>query len=81
MSSIRKHHGPLSDKISSPGISRFVNSANQIANQNEICNGVSSYTRPMNTKLLKILKLNDDEMDVYVKNTVDGAAAEAILMG
>ena len=78
MSSIRKHHGPLSDKINSPGISRFVNSANQIANQNEICNGVSSYTRPMNTKLLKILKLND----VYVKNTAAGvAAAEAILTG
>ena len=38
--------------------------------------------RPMNTKLLKILKLNNDELDVYVKNTVDEvAAAEAILMG
>jgi len=82
VSSIRKHHGPLSDKINSPGISRFVNSANQIANQNEIRNGISSYIRPMNTKLLKILKLNDDEMDVYVKNTIEGvAAAEAILMG
>ena len=82
MLSIRKHHGPLSDKINSPGISLFVNSANQIANQNEICNGVSSYTRPMNTKLLKILKLNDDELNVYVKNTADWlAAAEAILTG
>ena len=82
MSSIRKHHGPLSDKINSPGISRFVNSANQIANQNEICNGVSSYIRPMNTKLLKILKLNDDELNIYVKNTPAGvAAAEAILTG
>ncbi len=36
----------------------------------------------MNTKLLKILKLNDDELNVYVKNTADGvAAAEAILTG
>ena len=54
VASIRKHHGPLSDNIDSPGIPKFINSANQIANQNEICNGVSSYIRPMNTKLLKI---------------------------
>ena len=54
VASIRKHHGPLSDNIDSPGIPKFINSANQIANQNEICNGVSSYIRPMNTELLKI---------------------------
>ena len=36
----------------------------------------------MNTKLLKIFKLNDAELDGYAKNAVDGvAAAEAVLMG
>ena len=82
VASIRKHHGPLSANVSSPGIFRFVNSANQIANHYEIRNGVSPYVRPMNTKLLKIFKLNDAELDGYAKNAVDGvAAAEAVLMG
>ena len=80
--SIRKHHGPLSDKIQSPGISRFINSANQIANNHEIRNGVSPYIHPMSPKLLKILKLSDIELEAFVENTAEGvAAAETILMG
>jgi HD-like signal output (HDOD) protein len=82
VTSVRKHHGPLSDASSSPGISRYINSANQIANNNEICNGVSSYVRPMSPKILKILKLSDSELKAFVENTAEGvAAAEAILMG
>jgi HD-like signal output (HDOD) protein len=80
--SVRKHHGPLSDKVNSPGISRFINCANQIANSYGMGNGISSYSRPMSSKILKILSLSDDELKTFVGNTVEGvAAAESILMG
>ncbi len=82
VSSVRKHHGPLSDNAFSPGISRFINCANQIANNHEIRNGVSPYVHPMNSKILKILKLKQDELEAFVSTTRDGvAAAETILMG
>jgi HD-like signal output (HDOD) protein len=82
VASVRKHHGPLSDASKSPGISRFVNCANQIANNHEMSNGISSYVRPMNTKILKILNLSSAELEDFVENTAEGvAAAEAILMG
>ncbi len=82
VSSIRRHHGPLSDNINSPGVSRFINCANQIANNHDICNGVSPVIHPMSPKLLKILKLKDSELKAFVKSTAEGvAAAEAILMG
>jgi HD-like signal output (HDOD) protein len=82
VTSVRKHHGPISDRIDSRGIALFINCANQIANHHEIRNGVSSYVRPMNSKVLKILKLSEKEMEGFVANTVEGvAAAESILMG
>jgi HD-like signal output (HDOD) protein len=82
VASVRKHHGPLSDASNSPGISKFVNCANQIANNHEMRNGVSPYVCPMSAKILKVLKLTDGELEVFVENTVEGvAAAEAILMG
>ena len=81
VASVRKHHGPLSDASNSPGISKFVNCANQIANNHEMRNGVSPYVCPMSAKILKVLKLTDGELEVFVENTVEGvAAAEAILM-
>ena len=82
VTSVRKHHGPLSDRVDSPGISRFINCANQIANNHEMGNGISCHIRPMSTKMLKILKLSEKELEEFVAITVEGvAAAETILMG
>ncbi len=82
ISSIRRHHGPLSASTTSTGISRFINCANQIANNHEISNGVSPYIPPMSSNLMKILGLSDKELDVFVGKTKDGVAeAESILMG
>jgi len=82
VSSIRRHHGPLSASSTSPGISRFINCANQIANNHEISNGVCPYAPPMSSNLLKILNLSSSKLDVFVANTKDGVAeAESILMG
>ncbi len=82
VTSVRKHHGPLSESVVSPGISRFINCANQIANHYEIRNGVSPYTHPMSHKVLKILKLNEGELEAFVDTTRAGvAAAESVLMG
>jgi HD-like signal output (HDOD) protein len=82
VSSVRKHHGPLSDASNSPGIYRFINCANQVANNHEITNGISSYICPMSSKILRILKLSDNELEAFVENTREGvAAAETILMG
>jgi HD-like signal output (HDOD) protein len=82
VSSIRKHHGPLSDSITSPGISRFINCANQIANNHEIRNGVSPYICPMGANLMKVLKLSEEDLLGFVENTRAGVEeAESILMG
>jgi HD-like signal output (HDOD) protein len=82
VTSVRKHHGPVSDRVDSPGISKFINCANQIANNYEMDNGISSYIRPMSGKILKILNLSDEELKGFVATTVEGvAAAEAILTG
>ena len=82
VSSIRRHHGPLSVSTTSPGISRFINCANQIANNHEICNGVTPYTHSMSSNLLEVLNLSDRELEVFVANTQEGVAeAESILMG
>lgn len=82
VSSIRRHHGPLSVSTTSSGISRYINCANQIANNNQIQNGVSSYICPLSPNLLKILNLSDSELGAFVASTQEGVAeAESILMG
>lgn len=82
VSSIRRHHGPLSDSITSVGISRYINCANQIANNHGISNGVSPYICPMDSHILKILKLTDKDLENIVENTRNRVAeAESILMG
>ncbi len=82
VSSLRKHHGPLSGSMNSPGIPRFITCANQIANNHEIRNGISPYISPMGTNLMKILKLTDESLGGFVENTREGVAeAESILMG
>lgn len=82
VSSIRRHHGPLSGSITSVGISRYINCANQIANNHGISNGVSPYFCPMDSHILKILKLTDKDLEGFVENTRNGVAeAESILTG
>ena len=82
VSSIRRHHGPLSGSTTSSGISKYINCANQIANNSEIQNGISSYICPLNPKLLKILDLTDNELRIIVTNAQKGVAeAESILTG
>ncbi len=82
VSSVRKHHGPLSAGVHSPGISRFINCANQIANSNGMGNGIFADTPPINPKVLKVLSLKEGELEDFVSTTRDGvAAAETILMG
>ena len=82
VSSILRHHGPLSTSTTSSGISRYINCANQIANNNEIRNGVSSYICPPNPNLLKILGLTEEQLGDFVGSTQEGVAeAESILMG
>lgn len=82
VTSIREHHDPLSESITSLGISWFVNCANQIANNYEMGNGISPYICPMGTNLMKILKLTDEGLEDFVENTRAGVEeAESILMG
>jgi len=82
VSSIRRHHGPLSGSTTSSGVSRFINCANQIANNHEILNGVSPYICPMSPNMLKILNLSAKELEIFVASTQEGVEeAESILMG
>lgn len=82
VTSVREHHDSLSGNPGSSGISRAVNYANQIANNSEIQNGISSYFHPVNGNLLKILRLSDEDLEGFVENTREGVAeAESILMG
>jgi hypothetical protein len=55
VSSIRKHHFPLSGNTTSFGVLWFINGANENANNHEIHNGIPSYICPMNShNILKI---------------------------
>jgi len=82
VSSIKRHHDPLSVSTTSPGVSRYINWANRIADNHEIRNGVSAYIAPENSNFLKILGLSDKELEVLVASTQEGVAeAESILTG
>ena len=74
VSSIRRHHGPLSGSKTSSGVSRFINCANQDANNHEIRNGVYPYICPLKPHILKKLNLPASELEVFVTNTQERVA-------
>jgi hypothetical protein len=72
----------LSSSATSYGILRFINCANQDANNHEIRNGVSPDICPMNPNILKKLNLSARELEVFVTNTQEWVAkAEPTLIG
>ncbi|MEK9628684.1 MAG: HDOD domain-containing protein [Nitrospinota bacterium] len=78
--SVRRHHNPPPRKKIKPGIPRLVNWANQIANNNEILNGISMHFPPIDDNLFSRLKLDREELNLIVTKTKEGVeAAEMIL--
>jgi len=78
--SVRRHHNSPPKKKIKPGIPRLVNWANQIANNNEMPNGIPMPFHPLDESIFSGLKLSQNELEEIVEKTKEGvAAADSIL--
>ncbi|MBT5469770.1 MAG: HDOD domain-containing protein [Nitrospina sp.] len=78
--SVRRHHNPPPTKKIIPKIPRLVNWANQIANNNDMHNGLPMHYHPLDENIFPRLKLSNDELELIVEKTKEGVEAADMIL-
>ena len=78
--SVRRHHNPTPQKKIKPGIPRLVNWANQIANNNDMKNGLPMHSDPLDENLFPRLKLSGEDLNEMVEKTKEGVEAAHMIL-